>query len=147
MPRWWSHFRRFVESHVIKLCEWFTQGANRKITCFKMPNLNPESRSFHKKELKIEEKLGSCSMCATVKSRYIGDGHPTFTRNPYNGYINPYYWVDDHPLLYGNNGSLDPGTCNTSLMNAAMPFKQLERSRGQGALPFNKPPTANCHTD
>ena len=26
--------------------------------------------------------------------------------NPYNGYINPYYWVDDHPLLYGNNGSL-----------------------------------------
>ncbi len=25
-----------------------------------------------------------------VKSRYIGDGHPTFNRNPYNGYINPY---------------------------------------------------------
>ena len=45
-----------------------------------------------------------------VKSRYIGDGHPTFNKNPYNGYINPYYWVDDHPLLYGNNGSLDPGT-------------------------------------
>ena len=21
---------------------------------------------------------------------------------------NPYYWVDDHPLLYGNNGSFDP---------------------------------------
>ena len=49
-------------------------------------------------------------ICATVKSRYIGDGHPTFNRNPYNGYINPYYWVDEHPLLYGNNGSLDPGT-------------------------------------
>ena len=30
--------------------------------------------------------------------------------NPYNGYINPYYWVDDHPPLYGNNGSLDHGT-------------------------------------
>ena len=28
------------------------------------------------------------------------------------GYINPYYWVDDHPLLYGNNASLDP-TCST----------------------------------
>ncbi len=31
--------------------------------------------------------------------------------NPYNGYINPYYWVDDHPLpitVYGNTGSLDP---------------------------------------
>ena len=48
--------------------------------------------------------------CAMVKSRNSGDGHPTFNRNPYNGYINPYYWVDDHPLLYGNNGSLDPGT-------------------------------------
>ena len=48
--------------------------------------------------------------CAMVKSRYIGDGHPTFNRNPYNGCLNPYHWVDDHPLLYGNNGSLDPGT-------------------------------------
>ena len=46
-----------------------------------------------------------------VKSRYIGDGHPTFnSRNPHNGHFPPYYWVDDHPLLYGNNGSLDPGT-------------------------------------
>ena len=53
-------------------------------------------------------------ICAMVKSRYIGDGHPTFHRNPYNGYINPYYWVDDHPLLYGNNGSLDPGTYQNS---------------------------------
>ena len=35
----------------------------------------------------------------------IGDGHPTFNRNPYSGYINPYYWVDYHPLLYGNSGS------------------------------------------
>ena len=52
-------------------------------------------------------------ICAMVKSRYIGDGHPTFNRNPYNGYINPYYWVDDHPLLYGNNGSLDSGTYKT----------------------------------
>ena len=30
--------------------------------------------------------------------------------NPYNGCINPYYWVDDHLLLYGNFGSLDPST-------------------------------------
>ena len=30
----------------------------------------------------------------------------------YNWYIKPYYWVDDHPLLYGNNGSLDPSTYN-----------------------------------
>ena len=32
--------------------------------------------------------------------------------HPYNGYIiNPYYWVDDHPLTQGTNGSLDPSTC------------------------------------
>ena len=43
-----------------------------------------------------------------VKSRgHIGDGHPTFNRNSYNGYINPYYWVDDHPLLYGNVMGVD----------------------------------------
>ena len=45
-------------------------------------------------------------ICAMVKSRYIGDK----LIQPYNGYIKPYYWVDDHPLLYGNNGGLDPGT-------------------------------------
>ncbi len=50
-------------------------------------------------------------VCHGQKSRFFGDGHTTFNRNPYNGYINPYYWVDDHPLLYGNNGSLDSGTC------------------------------------
>ena len=44
------------------------------------------------------------------KVAFLGDGHPTFNRNPYNWYIKPYYWVDDHPLLYGNNGSLDPST-------------------------------------
>ena len=51
-----------------------------------------------------------CAICAMVKSRYIGDGHLTFNRNPYNWYIKPYYWVDDHPLLYGNSGSLDPSS-------------------------------------
>ena len=61
---------------------------------------------FHK----VGPLLLQMDICAMVKSRYIGDGHPTFNRNPYNGYINPYYWVDDHPLVYGNNGSLDPGT-------------------------------------
>ena len=51
-----------------------------------------------------------CYVCHGQGCRYIGYGHPTFNRNPYNEYINPYYWVDDHPLLYGNNGGLDPGT-------------------------------------
>ena len=50
-------------------------------------------------------------MCHGQARRYIGDGKPpTLIGNPYNGYINPYYWVDfSHPLLYGN-GSLDPST-------------------------------------
>ena len=39
-------------------------------------------------------------ICAMVKSRYIGDGHPTFNRNPYNGSINPYYWVDEFIPYY-----------------------------------------------
>ena len=51
-------------------------------------------------------------MCHSRSTPCIGDGKPpTFNDgNPYNGYINPYYWVDDHPLLYGNHGSLDPST-------------------------------------
>ena len=50
-------------------------------------------------------------MCHGQKSRFFGDGHTTFyNKSLFHGYINPYYWVDDHPLLYKNNGSLDPGT-------------------------------------
>ena len=64
--------------------------------------------------LRLIQNICMIPMCAIVKSRYIGDGHTTFNRNPDNGYINPYYWVDDHPLLYGNNESLDPGTCKES---------------------------------
>ena len=37
---------------------------------------------------------------------------PPLIGNPHNGNINPYYWVHDHLLLYGNNGSLDPDTCD-----------------------------------
>ena len=65
----------------------------------------------------VDGDRGVNFMCAMVKvvALAIGDGRPgpTFNdRNPYiyNVYINPYYWVDDHPLLYGNNRSLDPGT-------------------------------------
>ena len=31
---------------------------------------------------------------------YVGDGHLTFNGNPYNGYINPYYWVDEFIPYY-----------------------------------------------
>ena len=44
--------------------------------------------------------------------------------NPYNWYINPYYWVDDHPLLYGNNGSLDPGTFGRAIWTEPTIFFQ-----------------------
>ena len=52
-------------------------------------------------------------MCAMVKIRYIGDGHPTSTRNPYNGYINPYYWVDEFIPYYMEIMGVDrpDGTC------------------------------------
>ena len=44
-------------------------------------------------------------MCHGQKSRFFGDGHLTFNRNPYNGYIKPLllgwgWWV--YPLLYVN---------------------------------------------
>ena len=37
-------------------------------------------------------------ICVMVKSHYIKNCHP-LVRNPYKENINPYYWVDDHPLL------------------------------------------------
>jgi len=50
-------------------------------------------------------------MCQGRSTPYIGDGHPPFIGNPYNGYINPYYWVDDQaPIILGNTGSLDHTT-------------------------------------
>ncbi len=49
--------------------------------------------------------------CARVDQLPIlGMVIPPLMGNPYSGYINPYYWVDDHSLLHGNNGSLDPST-------------------------------------
>ena len=32
-------------------------------------------------------------------------------------YIHPYYLVDDHPLLYGSNGSLHPSTYESKCLN------------------------------
>ena len=55
----------------------------------------------------LRENIG-CPYVPWSKVAILGMVIPPFDRNPYNGYINP-YWVDDHPLLYGNNGSLDPG--------------------------------------
>ena len=42
-------------------------------------------------------ELVICSICAMVKRRVsLGMGNlPPLIGNPYNGYINPYYWVDE----------------------------------------------------
>ena len=41
-------------------------------------------------------------ICAMVKSRVLLGMvvFPPFNRNPYNGYINPYYWVDEFIPYY-----------------------------------------------
>ena len=44
--------------------------------------------------------LPTKQVCHGQGCRYIGDGHPTFNRNPDNGYINPYYWVDEFIPYY-----------------------------------------------
>ena len=64
-------------------------------------------------------------MCQGRSTPYVGDGHLTFNRNRYNGYINPYYWVDDHPLLYGNNGSLDASDSRKINLRSIRPRTQV----------------------
>ena len=52
-------------------------------------------------------------MCYRVDQLLVlgmGDLQPLIG-NPYNGYIKPYYWVDDHPLLYGNFMGVDRPVC------------------------------------
>ena len=46
-------------------------------------------------------------MCKKVRQKSIRgmNGHLALQ---YDWYINPYYWVSDHPLLHGNSGSLEP---------------------------------------
>ena len=84
-----------------------------------IPTLNDPSRmkctSLGAREKHKPEKL---RFCFIMFYRYepgsklvaLGMAIPPLIGNPYNGYINPYYWVDDHPLLYGNNRILDPST-------------------------------------
>ena len=42
---------------------------------------------FIEEHMSIKAIFLAISICAMVKRRYIGDGHPTFNRNPYNLYI------------------------------------------------------------
>ena len=69
-------------------------------------------------------------MCAKQsKLLVLGLVIPPLRGNPYDGYINPNYWVDDHLLLYGNNGSLEtssstsrgqPFFCTNSMLKVRM---------------------------
>ena len=56
-------------------------------------------------------------------------------RNPCNGYINHYYWLDDHPLLYGNNGSLDPGTVVKHIWSAKKAFRRSQVTKQDKSIP------------
>ncbi len=78
-------------------------------------------KKVYRKKRDIERissmQLANCIIKTTTIQTYepgsklvvLGMVIPPLIGNPYNGYLNPYYWVDDHPL-YGNNGSLDPST-------------------------------------
>ncbi len=53
----------------------------------------------------------------------------------------PYYWVDDHPLLYGNNGSLDPGTYTLCIYSGQISIIPKPELRGfGGGFPYFSPP-------
>ena len=122
---YWNMMQIYLALGLLLCCVFCGFKMKVDVTCF--PNMpsrhggwfwaaqedDESTRRFTTWDAWLGRKVGTeleQIICAMVKSRYIGDGHPTFNRNPYNGCINPYYWVDDHPLLYGNNGSFDPGT-------------------------------------
>ena len=65
-----------------------------------------------------------------MNSLYWGLSKSPLTGNPYNGYINPYYWVDDHPLLHGNNGSLDPSISYVFILTTSPISPKFLRSQG-----------------
>ena len=76
--------------------------------------------AYRRASKKIEPSLGitnvlepseEASCVPGSKLLILGMVIPPWIWNLYNRYINPYYWVDDHPLLCGNTLSLDPGTC------------------------------------
>ena len=65
--------------------------------------------SWEPQQLAKGRFLSVMMRCARVDQLpMLGMVIPPLIGNPYNGHINPYHWVDDHPLLYGNNGNLDP---------------------------------------
>ena len=71
-----------------------TPKNNNSIRVF---NLHPVLRKIMKTMVENKFLYWGCSLI------------PPLIGNPYSIlYIDPYYWVDDHPYLFSNNGSLDP---------------------------------------
>ncbi len=70
-----------------------------------------------------------------LNSIYSGWSIPPLIGNPYNEYINAYYWVDEHPLTQGTNWSLDPSTCVVSLVKGYESYSHVSwESKGSSPM-------------
>ena len=81
----------------------------------------------------IQKQLGDELYCSTPnvpgsKLPMLGMVIPTFVGILIMGYINPYNWIDDHPLSYGNNGSLDSELADRSI-HVIMPLPLVGGSK------------------
>ena len=67
-------------------------------------------------------RWGRFKKYAMVKSGYMRTGHLALTRESLERvYINP-YWIDDHPLSYGNNESMHGGFSSSySILGLPLP--------------------------
>ena len=77
--------------------------------------------NINKKPLRLDPMMNNPRSNVATRGMVI----PSLIGNPYNRYnynINPYYWVDDHPLLYVNNESLDSGTYTCSRLCSEILF-------------------------
>ena len=99
----------FINAHDTTAClspptllVFFPRGSKTEIRRPKDPTVQNTWRNTKQKILDLNY--------TPRKTNILGMVIQLFNRNPFHGYKNPYYWVDDHPLLYGNNGSLDPST-------------------------------------
>ena len=120
---WWVRLSRFWQRKKTQGSEWLAMTTPWFATSWYCKSFN---QWLH--QACLEQRWAGC--CSTVqrvsgndvpfKSSLVGGFNPCepgskvailgmvippLIGNPYNGHINPYYWVDDHPLLYGNNGS------------------------------------------
>ncbi len=87
------------------------------------------------------------SICASIKTPYIGDGHPTMESLQWIHNIHSYYSLDNHPLLSGNKRSLDPSTCKKTsskpyILN--LPFSGLSDPSPTDAIVFFAPIPSRC---